>query len=753
MGFHRRLKILFVLVAVALLGIWVRVFELQVISAETWKEEADKLRRRSVPVGGPRGRILDADGQAMALDRSIVHLVFHPGEWASRERFRCKACGTTSFVRSPRWSERPDRAPLPPRSCGCGAKRDAFDAVPPQDLSPLEDELHLPPGTLATAADDRMAEILERVEIWVADMALGLRGETSVDVVARHRGVAPSVVLEELAGKLEEHEFAVEDLRKFKRTDLFSRMSPFLSFRLPSGLEVSVRRIEQDAERLLELDREGRYRGFRAEPTTERGYPYGALVSQLLGYTRVFRADEERQEYKAFVARYGPDAALQSDRLGRCGLEAWYDDDLRGTPGKIVNERDEGGGFTVRRVVKPPVQGDDVRLHLSAAACKEATESLRSVATDEGFLPGGPASGGFVMMDAETGAVLAWAETPTFDLNDDLRVVSSALDEGDALEEAARREGQGEPVAFSTPVRPALSYSRVAKLSVEPGSCLKLVTGITLLESGHPLDEDYVCFGTGRRSVNDFPRCSHNHPNPVNVESAEEHSCNRFFADMSSATEHFAQHRELFQVWRRRLGIAEPPAADLGASRGLYPATLDRGRLRQVAIGQGMTATPLQMVRVAALLQNGHLLPFPRLAATVGDREVKGGGVEVALDPATVRRLRTGMRAVVRTGTAKGRFDGLPGLEDAAVYGKTGTAEVTGLKDWGVVAEERNPLAPEAGEGAVAKPWHLWFVGYAEKPGWRPVAFAMVLHGRDKGAGGDAAARAVARFLSWWWSR
>ena len=344
---------------------------------------------------------------------------------------------------------------------------------------------------------------------------------------------------------------------------------------------------------------------------------------------------------------------LPDDRIGRCGLEAEYDDDLRGTPGKIVNERDEDGGFTVRRVVKPPERGDDVRLHLTAAACVEATDALRSVATDAGFLPGGPASGGFVMMDAETGAVLAWAETPTFDLNDDIRAVSAALDEGDALEEASRREGTGEPVAFASPIRPALAYSRVARLAVEPGSCQKLVTGITLLESGHPLDEHYVCAGTVRRSVNDYPRCSHDHENPVNVESAEEHSCNRFFADMSSASAHLAQHRELFQTWRRRLGIGEPPSADLRAARGRYPANLDRGTIRQVAIGQGMTATPLQMVRVAALLQNGHHLPFPRVAATVGDREVKGGGVEVALDPSTLRRLRTGMRAVVRTGTAK----------------------------------------------------------------------------------------------------
>jgi len=752
-GFHRRLKVLFVLVAVALLGIWVRVFELQVISADTWREEADKLRRRFVQVGGPRGRILDADGNAMAVDRSISRLVFHPGEWASRERFRCRACGTTAFMRSPRWSDHPDRAPLPPRSCSCGAKRDAFDALPAQDLSPLEDELNLPPGTLAAAADDRMAEILERVQVWVADMALGLRGETSVDVVARHRGVAPSIVLDELAGELEEHEFAVEDLRKFKRTDLFSRTSPFLSFRVPSGVDVPVRRLGIDAERLLELDREGRFRGFRAEPTTERGYPYASLVSQLLGYTRVFRADEDRREYAAFVEKYGPGSALESDRLGRCGLEAWYDDDLRGVPGKIVNERDDEGGFTVRRVVKQPVPGDDVRLHLTAAACVEATAALRSVATDGGFLPGGPASGGFLMMDAETGAVLAWAETPTFDLNGDLRAVSSALDEGDALEESARREGSGEPVAFATAIRPALAYSRVARLAVEPGSCLKLVTGITLLESGHPLDEDYVCAGTARRSVNDYPRCSHNHENPVNVESAEEHSCNRFFADMSSASERMPQHRELFQTWRRRLGIGEPPAADLGAARGRYPVDLDRGRMRQVAIGQGMTATPLQMVRVAALLQNGHLLPFPRLAATVGDREVKGGGVEVALDPTTLRRLRTGMRAVVRTGTAKRRFDGLPGLEDAAVYGKTGTAEATGQKDWGVAPEMRELAAADAAATAQPKPWHLWFVGYAEKPGRRPVAFAMVLHGREKGGGGDDAAPAVARFLSWWWSR
>ena len=88
------------------------------------------------------------------------------------------------------------------------------------------------------------------------------------------------------------------------------------------------------------------------------------------------------------------------------------------------------------------------------------------------------------------------------------------------------------------------------------------------------------------------------------------------------------------------------------------------------------------------------------------------------------------------------------------VYGKTGTAIATG-RDW-VTAEldaaerERRETDPT---GTTRLPYHRWFVGYATKAGAPALAFACVLHARKGGAGADAAAPVVQRFLSWWYGR
>ena len=287
---------------------------------------------------------------------------------------------------------------------------------------------------------------------------------------------------------------------------------------------------------------------------------------------------------------------------------------------------------------------------------------------------------------------------------------------------------------------PEVSLSRVARIAVEPGSSLKPLVAITMLEEGEDLSAFYHCNGPHSLGKYDKPRCSHDHPD-VGLEGAIEVSCNRYFAHFASLPTLLDRHRESFPAWARRLGLGAPTGVDLiSSARGVYPQTLDRGLLCMVAIGQSVTATPLQMARIACLLANGRRLPIPRLAAEVGGVPVAVGGPEIDLQPSTLSRIRAGMRGVVvgAHGTAHGKFDGVRGLDGVTVYGKTGTAQPGG-KAFDPDGDER------------AGPWHLWFVGYAEKAGVsQKIAFAMVLHARKDGSGGGDAAPAVARFLGWW---
>jgi cell division protein FtsI/penicillin-binding protein 2 len=160
---------------------------------------------------------------------------------------------------------------------------------------------------------------------------------------------------------------------------------------------------------------------------------------------------------------------------------------------------------------------------------------------------------------------------------------------------------------------------------------------------------------------------------------------------------------------------------------------------RNVGIGQGpVMMTPLQMVRAMAVLANGGTLVEPHLLHDLGTTERYSDEKTVPLNPQHLARIRAGMYGVANT--PEGTADSKPQWwrVPARVYSKTGTAQVGGT--WRPFAEDED-----------AGPWHHWFVGYAEAPGKRRVAFACVLHSRHEDAAGLTAAPAVQEILEHWY--
>lgn len=169
------------------------------------------------------------------------------------------------------------------------------------------------------------------------------------------------------------------------------------------------------------------------------------------------------------------------------------------------------------------------------------------------------------------------------------------------------------------------------------------------------------------------------------------------------------------------------------------PVTIRPDDGRNVAIGQGpVLVTPLQMARAVAVIANGGTLIEPHVVPEVGARERRRNRQQVPLDPAHLALVRRGMWGVANT--EAGTADRIPewGRVPATVYSKTGTAQVGGT--W-------RPFGATP-EGA---PWHHWFVGYAEAPGKRTVAFACVLHARLEDAAGLTAAPATQQILEQWY--
>lgn len=162
---------------------------------------------------------------------------------------------------------------------------------------------------------------------------------------------------------------------------------------------------------------------------------------------------------------------------------------------------------------------------------------------------------------------------------------------------------------------------------------------------------------------------------------------------------------------------------------------------RNVAIGQGpVLATPLHMARAMATLANGGFLVEPHAVAAVGTQRTHFERRDLKIDPHHLERVRRGMWGVVNT--PEGTADDAPWhAVPADVFGKTGTAQVGAT--WAPWTPD--PLLEEG-------PWHHWFVGFAEAPGRRTVAFACVLHARTEAAAGMTAGPATARILARWFA-
>lgn len=483
------------------------------------------------------------------------------------------------------------------------------------------------------------------------------------------------------------------------------------------------------------------YPGTRIAVTTRRTYPQGALAAHLVGY-RTPIDDDSVQARHAQFPNGDPLDYRAGDRAGRTGLERQYERQLRGLRGvrKLVFNR--RGEVLRTETVREPRYGQDIVLSLSIPLQRAAEELLDDVLqnqhqdeTNDKPLPI-PPGGAIVAIDARTGAVLAAASAPGFDL----RLFANHDDV------AWKR-------VLSDPRKPL--FNRVTEMALPPGSVFKVLSAIAFLENGS-LDPEREFHCQGYLDNPEQFRCliyrifgaSHG---DINLVDALARSCNVYF---------FAQARRTGAApildWGARLGFGQLTGIDLPGERGgslpgergdslsrEKAASVFRGTTRfqpggrgpdalQLAIGQSkLTTTPLQVVRLMAAVANGGRLITPRLVDSLGSSPVASTGASDAtadayepkpisdLSPRTLEWVRMGLAQVVadRQGTGYKTIR----LDEVAIAGKTGTAEPGG-----------------------GKPDHAWFAGYV--PADRPkIAFVVVLE--NAGSGGHAAGPVARKFV------
>ncbi|MBQ7712323.1 MAG: PASTA domain-containing protein [Clostridia bacterium] len=352
----------------------------------------------------------------------------------------------------------------------------------------------------------------------------------------------------------------------------------------------------------------------------ERYYTYGEYLSQLLGF-------------------------VGADGDGQAGLESYYNTYLRGQDGKELTETDlVGRELTDEIAYLPATDGLDLRLTIDASIQFFAENAVRSA-----LLEYNAKSANAVVMDAETGAILAMAQAPSFDPNTPDRSDVSAL--------------------FAKMKLNAISSV------YEPGSTFKIMTTAIALSLGVVSEKDrFYCAG-GRVVDGKRIRCwkSIGHGSQTFAEGVQ-NSCNCVFMDLAEriGADRMYEYFSLF-------GLTEKTGIDfLGETSSilLKKDSLKPVDVARIGFGQAIAITPMQLIRATAAAVNGGTLVTPYLMESVEDATGRtvvrnypavGRSVLSSGTSATVRKL---LRNVVSLVSGK-----LAGVAGYSIGGKTGTAQ------------------------------------------------------------------------------
>jgi penicillin-binding protein 2 len=439
--------------------------------------------------------------------------------------------------------------------------------------------------------------------------------------------------------------------------------------------------------------------GVEADAVAERWYPYGTLAANIIGYVGQI-SDKQLATRKQLGYRAG-------DLIGQAGVEASYEDALRGQPGVTKLQVDSKGRVLGELGSQPPVQGHDVELTIDMDVQKLAEESLAQglVAARHNLDKFGTKTafkapaGAVTALDPRDGSVLALATYPTYNPADFVNGISPAKFQ-------AYQQDPNFPLD-----------DRTIQGQYAPGSTFKLITAIAGLQAGI-ITPKTAFDDVGYLQIGPFRKFNDNKQSygVVTLPRAITVSSDAYFYNVGAK---FWDGRARFgddglQNVARQFGFGAATGIPLAnevsgripdptSRRKLYDAhpklfeTRDwfTGDSANTAVGQGDVAvTPLQLGGAYATFANGGTVWQPRIVARI---LTQAGKVlqEVApvqtrhLDlPAAMRQpMLAGFEGVVASpaGTAHAAFAGFP-LAQFPVAGKTGTAQIQGKQATSVFA-------------------------------------------------------------------
>ena len=419
---------------------------------------------------------------------------------------------------------------------------------------------------------------------------------------------------------------------------------------------------EELADEVRAFINDGNIKGVYLETDSKRYYPYSSLGAQLLGF-------------------------VSDDNVGTEGLEAYYNSYLEGTAGKVVTTKGNYGSempFTYEKYYDAS-DGDSLVLTMDTTVQAYLEKNLQA-AIDRYEIQNGAFG---IVMDVNTGAIVAMATLGSYDPNEHLKIYDDVLNE--RLEQQYQQllrlqKGTEEFEKAKTEYNEAVAAARLKQWrnrcvsdGYEPGSTFKVVSLAEALDCGAAtLNDTYYCGGAEKiadrqQIVHCWKAAGHG---AQTTAQALGNSCNIAFGHIGVQL-----GGTRFYEYAKDFGVMERTGVDLpGESKGYFFGldVLSQGYASVIsgAFGQTFRVTPIQQARAIAAVVNGGYVLEPYIVSQVLDADgnvVLENGRTVlrqAISESTSITMRDLMEKVVTEGTAKGAKT--PGYR---VGGKTGTSE------------------------------------------------------------------------------
>ena len=409
----------------------------------------------------------------------------------------------------------------------------------------------------------------------------------------------------------------------------------------------------EESEAVEQFITENHISGIYLMPTSKRYYPKGSLAAQVIGWVNPNLGE------------------------GAYGVEALYEDELSGETGRVVTAKNGVGTEMLYwfEDYYDATNGDDLTLTIDATI-QSFCESILKKGVEQFDVQ----NGGFcIAMDPNTGEILAWANSPTYDLNDPWTVTDPVLNQ--YLESV-----KNDPSTSEEAYKEALGNTQLQQWrnkaindTYEPGSTFKSIVLAAALEEGVVSESDHF-YCSGSVMVEGWSKpisCSYTpgHKDQT-LAQAVANSCNPAFVAIGQRL-----GAEKFYDYLEDFGFLEPTGIDMQGETDTSSLIWPRDKFTNVnlataSFGQRFNVTPIQLITAASAVINGGHLMKPYVVSQVSDAN---GNVLQYTEPTEVRqviseqtsqRCREILEKVVDGGTGKNAA-----VEGYRIGGKTGSSE------------------------------------------------------------------------------